>query len=108
MYAAADGLLYPSLANQDTVVAEGLAAGLPIIGVAGTGAAIMAGDAGLMAPRRPHTATVQGLASAIRALSQEKVHSPVDLDRRKKTARLRSRELSWPATARGIVAAYTP
>jgi len=105
-YGNADGLLYPSLANQDTVVAEGLAAGLVVIGVDQTGSAAMTAEAGLMSPRRPHAETVAGLARAIAMLAEEKRAHPDAFAQRRAAALHRSPALSWSATAADIAARY--
>lgn len=105
-YRSADALLYPSLANQDSVVAEALAGGLPVIGIESTGTAIMAGAAGLTAPRRPHRSTIDGLAAAITQLASEKRHAPDVLAARRESALRRSHELSWPVVAAQIARIY--
>lgn len=105
-YATADALLYPSLANQDGVVAEALAASLPVIGVATTGTATMAASAGVWAPRRPYPATVQGLAEGIASFAAEVASDPEAWAGRVAAAEARSRQLSWTATAQDIAARY--
>ena len=105
-YARADALLYPSLANQDGVVAEALAASLPVIGIDTSGTATMAADSGLLAPRKPYRATVLGLAEAIGLLASEVASDPAAWAGRRARARARSRELSWGSTARDIAARY--
>ncbi|MFD2092787.1 glycosyltransferase family 4 protein [Blastococcus deserti] len=106
LYAEADVFLYPSLANQDGVVAEALAAGLPVVGVAGTGTEAMAADAGLWAPRRPHGDLVAGMAEKIATLAEERHAAGEAWSRRRHRAIERSRQLSWGATASAIAKRY--
>ena len=104
IYHAADALLYPSLGNQDTVVAEALAAGLPVICLAGSGTSGMAGPAGLAVPRGPYRRIVEQLASRI--LEVERAKAEGRLDGLRQAARARARLISWDGTVRRIVRAY--
>jgi len=103
-YAAADAFLYPSLGNQDSVVAEALAAGLPVIGVEGSGTALMADQAGLAAGAGDRL--LDNLATRIGELARLKARDPDGLRDWRNRAHARSAAISWDATADGIVAHY--
>ena len=105
-YATSDAFLYPSLGNQDGVVAEALAASLPVLGVAPSGTATMAGEAGLWAPRSGYARTIAGLAEGISTLAQEAASDPDAWADRRLRALRRSEELSWAATAQAVAASY--
>lgn len=106
VFSAADVLLYPSLGNQDTVVAEAIAAGLPVICLADTGSALMAGPGAVAVPREG-SSQVAHLAQAIASLYMEWLMEPEAFDARRQLAlRQSTDEVSWEATTRSIVALY--
>jgi glycosyltransferase involved in cell wall biosynthesis/thymidylate kinase len=103
-YAAADAFLYPSLGNQDTVVAEALAAALPVICLQDSGAASMAGEAGLSVSTASYGETVSSLADRILELESAKLDGSLHDLRR--AASERARTVSWDGTAARILSAY--
>lgn len=105
IYTAADVFIYPSLGNQDTVVAEALAAGLPVLCVAGSGTETMAGEAALVAPRR-NGAISAGIATAMLDLEREYLQDHDAFARRRDAALVRSGVISWSHTAASIVGVY--
>jgi glycosyltransferase involved in cell wall biosynthesis len=105
-YGSADAFLYPSLGNQDTVVAEALAAGLPVIAAETTGTATMAADAGLTGPRQPYGALLEGLAARVSHLAEAKAADPRSLLQWRARALDRAGVVSWPATASAIARRY--
>jgi len=106
VYMQAHAFLYPSLANQDTVVAEALAVGLPILGVSGGGTQVMAGNAGLYAPRGPSRETRKSFAISISQLFNEWSSDPQKFASRTADAVRRSKKISWTATAQSVRAYY--
>ncbi|MCW2797047.1 glycosyltransferase [Nocardioides sp.] len=101
VYANADAFLYPSMGNQDTVVAEALAAGLPIVCVEGTGTATMSGDAAVTVPRIDGWIAA-GLAVAMSTLERQSVSDLPAFERRRNAALTRAQSISWAATASSI------
>ncbi len=108
VYARADAFLYPSLGNQDGVVAEALAASLPVIGIGGSGTAVMAADAGAWARPGPYARLVGDLAAAIVTMAKEARAGTEGWQARRDTALRRAEMLSWSTTAQQISARYRP
>lgn len=105
-YGRAHAFLYPSLGNQDTVVAEAMAAGLPVIGIAPSGTSAMADGAGVWATRRTRHRLVDEMADAVGQLAREARTDAVAWQRRQAAARERSEILSWRCTAAAIAKHY--
>lgn len=100
VYQSANAFLYPSLGNQDSVVAEALAAGLPIICVEASGTHTMASDAALAAPLGSLDALVAGLAGHLHQVSREL--RSVSKCKRTEVSQRRSGVISWAHTAASV------
>ncbi len=72
-YATSAAFLFPSFEAQGLVVAEAMAAGLPVICLADTGPAFVAGDCAVVIARGPYRAVVERTADAIQTLWREYV-----------------------------------
>ena len=104
-YISADALLYPTLANQDTVVAEALHAGLPVIGIAGTGTEAMVGGRDLLTPlHSSHKELLAGLAANIDSIADAKRSGK--LHKLSDAAVERATHVSWPGTVSSILQWY--
>lgn len=104
-YDKADALLYPSLGNQDTVVAEALASGLPVVCVRGSGAASMAGPSAVAVAGRSGRESVARFAAAISDLVSAKRSGR--LLAMSKQAKTRSQQISWSGTVSRLSSYYT-
>lgn len=102
LYASSSVFLYPSVEAQGLVVAEALSAGLPVIAVAGTGPALLAGSSGWTV-RGEHL--VPELAAALKAAYKE--WSAGNIATRRETARARYESyLDWPNIGDFLLRAY--
>jgi glycosyltransferase involved in cell wall biosynthesis len=104
-YLSADAFLYPSLGNQDTVVAEALAAGLPVICPEGHGSHAMAADAALTVDASSKRSFIDGVCAHLRDLSMEASDGSA-VERRRQASRDRARVISWRHTAEAVRRRY--
>jgi glycosyltransferase involved in cell wall biosynthesis len=101
----ADVLLHPSMRDPPaTVIAEAMAAGLPVVCLhhAGPGVQVTQ-DSGIRVPLGPEASVIEGLSDALILLHEDRAH----LARLKAGARTRAmEEFDWRSKGRAIEAMY--
>lgn len=105
-YGNADVMIYPSLGNQDTVVAEALAVGLPVLCLEDSGAAFMAGQAGVVATTADGKDIDSALADQMLRLHSLRADDPTAFELLQTAALQRAEQVSWSGTARDIADIY--
>jgi glycosyltransferase involved in cell wall biosynthesis len=105
-YRESHALVYPSFGNQDTVVAEALSAGLPVVCIAGSGTAHMAGHAALTAPAGSNVSPSHSLAVVLIDLHRQRLANPEAYEQRRAVSMARAETVSWEGTARSIASIY--
>jgi glycosyltransferase involved in cell wall biosynthesis len=108
-YCEADVLLYPSFEAQGLVVAEAMAAGLPVVCLDRTGPAALVRDSGRLVRRDDPSQVVPDLVRALVERHRVWEESRNDGGPHPERAAARAeheRRLSWASIADGIVSAY--
>lgn len=106
-YREASVFLYPSFEAQGLVVAEAMAASVPVICLQGTGPSFLVGEAGLTVPRESFPLVVEQLTLRLQTLHGEYAHDPeAYLQRCQRTRQEYDQRLDWDVVVTNLLRLY--